>query len=123
MVICFALLVYSFRGSAQTTPIVWEAESIKDLRSNEENLYSCLFKIQDDRVDWIQGDFVQSFTVKSVEGVLPESGNGKVTYNVKGGNKDGRIVVERAGEVTFLEMDLRKDAVLGAYYRFKVVLP
>lgn len=123
VVLLFVLAL--FMEFAQTSVVIWQSQSIKDLRKNEEYPFTCTFNIYpNDRIDWVQGDFVQSFPVTSTEGALPEEGQGRITYNLMKEGKSGKVIVERinATEV-LLTLDLRKDTDLGAYYSFRVFNP
>lgn len=123
--IVLLLLVLTLSTAFAQTVVTWQSESIKDLRKNEEYPFTCTFNIYpDDRIDWVQGDVIQSFPVTSTEGALPEEGEGRITYNLMKEGKSGKVIVERIStNEVLLTLDLRKDTDLGAYYSFRVFNP
>lgn len=107
----FCLAVASSSWS-QVSPEIWEVESFKNLRTNEERTYSCAFKVYPgDRIDWIQGNHIQSFPVTSNEGALPRKGNGSITYHIEKEGKYGRVVIERVESSLFMTIDLTGSSV------------
>jgi hypothetical protein len=117
-------LLVTFSAWPQATPESWQAESLRNLRTNEERNYSSTFKIYpEDRIDWIQGNHIQSFPVTSTEGSLQEGNTRRITYHLNKEGKYGKVVIERIGQEVFLTIDLTRDIDLGAHYRFKVFNP
>ena len=119
--ILFSLL----NAAAQTSSITWQSESVKDLRSNEETPFACQFIIYpNDRIEWVQGEYVERYSLTSTEGNLPAAGSGVVTYTITKEGILGKVTVERISEGDVrLTLDLTKNTKLGAYFSFKVFNP
>jgi len=119
------VLLLSFVAHGQADVITWQTESMKILRNNEEFPFTSTFKIYpNDRVEWDQGTGVDSFTLTSTEGDLPQAGLGSVTYNLVRDGKTGKIIIERLSEdhIT-LTLDMAGGTNVGAYCLFKVFNP
>lgn len=116
--LCFGL--HSF---AQPTSQTWETETIKSLRSGEGKSFACIFRVYDDRVDWVQGSFVQSLDITSTEGDLPARGNGQVVYNLIKEGKRGKLIIERQEDKVVLTLDLADGGKEGAFFSFEILNP
>jgi hypothetical protein len=122
--ICGILLFLSIEGFGQSNPIIWESQSVKNLRNNEEHGYECTFRIfPAHRIEWIQGTVTFDFAITSTEGVLQSEGPGTITYTIIKEGHTGKLIVQR-GETgsTVLTLDLANGADTGAYLRFNVTL-
>ena len=117
----FGLLFVSVLCAGQSVPVTLQTESVKNLRTEQTGIYVCLFKIYpNDRVEWVQGDFVQSFPITSTEGNFPAEEPGRITYNlIKEGNS-GKVIVERKSDSVSLTLDLTEDMELGAFFTFQI---
>lgn len=124
VIVPFAVLCW-LTGFGQQSEITWRTESIKDLRNNEEQSFTCEFRIyHGDRIDWVQGESQEQFNIISTEGALPEEGFGSVTYHITKDGVTGTITIERsASNDVSLVLDLSQGTSLGAYYRFQVFNP
>lgn len=119
------MIAISIRGYGQPEVVTWETQSVKDLRNLEEYQLTCTFKVYaGERVDWIQGDATESYTITATQGALPETGPGIVVYTVSREGITGTFSVERSNSnETFVTLDLREGTPLGAYYKFQVSNP
>ena len=114
-----SILILSEKTSAQDNTAVFQTETIKSLRSNEEHPYVCTFRVTDDKLEWIQGSVVYSFIIISTEGSL--SSDGKVIYHIIKEDKAGKVKAEReADSKVVLTLDLSNGGDVGAFYRFRI---
>lgn len=118
------MLLLTLSASSQSEVITWQSQSIKNLRNGEEAAYVCLFRIYtNDRIEWIQGEGqnISSYQITSTEGILPEEGIGKVTYNINKEGYFGKLTIERTRENNIvLILDMSSISSTSAYYTFFV---
>ena len=119
------ILFISSQASAQSGPVTWQSESVTDMRSNEETPFTCEFIIYpNDRIEWVQGQYTESYSIASGAGDLPQEGPGTLVYDVTKDGVAGKVTIQRVenGDVT-LTLDLSEGTQLGAYFSFKVSNP
>lgn len=116
----------SMRCFCQPEVVSWQCDSVTNLINNDRFALNCLFKIYNDRVEWIQkgGEEIFAFNIVSSQGVLLADSPSTIEYTIEQENNPGKLRIERMeSSAVMLILNLTENNPNGAYYRFHVHNP
>ena len=122
--IVFVMMMASVRLLAQVNPqtdsLTWQYDRIYNGKNQHEfSSAGTLLSYGGTKVEWVQNDYVQSFTVTGVSGQWNDvNANGNIQFAITWGQSTGTLTFTRTVATLTAELNLTNPGRAPSYFKF-----